>query len=145
MLKDVPNIEMFVYEHRDRAMPRDEIVSEIKKGCDGLLCLLTDKVDDDLVRVNPPFFHARHIIPSGIAPMPSTVDPQTLNPQPSTKMHCRLGESRANPYCAVGCVRRPHQDCEHDECRIQPYRYGRSEAARHQPGLHARLPDGDHR
>ena len=49
MLRDVPNIEMSVYEHRDKAMPREEIKSALSKGCDGLLCLLTDKIDAEMV------------------------------------------------------------------------------------------------
>jgi glyoxylate/hydroxypyruvate reductase len=49
MLREVPNIEMSVYEHRDRAMPREEIIAELSKGADGLLCLLTDKIDGELI------------------------------------------------------------------------------------------------
>lgn len=40
--------------YRDKAMPRPEIAEELKKGCDGLLCLLTDKIDRELVEVAGP-------------------------------------------------------------------------------------------
>jgi hypothetical protein len=30
-------------------MPREEIAEQLKKGCDGLLCLLTDKIDREMV------------------------------------------------------------------------------------------------
>jgi len=49
MLRDIPGAEVEVYPHRDRAMPREEIKEQLGRGCDALLCLLTDKIDGELL------------------------------------------------------------------------------------------------
>jgi hypothetical protein len=49
ILRDTPGVEMYVYPHRERAMPRAEIAEQLRNGCDGLLCLLTDKIDREMV------------------------------------------------------------------------------------------------
>ncbi len=53
ILRDTPGVEMYVYPHREKAMPREEIAEQLRKGCDGLLCLLTDKIDREMVSCAP--------------------------------------------------------------------------------------------
>ncbi|QDT05847.1 Putative 2-hydroxyacid dehydrogenase [Rubripirellula lacrimiformis] len=40
------------YNHDDRYLSKEEIIAEIQ-GVDGLLCLLTDTIDDDVLGANP--------------------------------------------------------------------------------------------
>mgnify|MGYP001560011723 CR=1 FL=1 len=37
---------------KDQAMPKKELIKEVKK-CDALLCLLTDKIDAEIINANP--------------------------------------------------------------------------------------------
>lgn len=48
-LRSVPQIELDIFEHRDKAIPAEELEARVKNGVDGMLVLLTDKVSRQLV------------------------------------------------------------------------------------------------